>query len=99
MRNEDDGEGDDDDVAAAEARSHVFERNYRGLGKESSASHNSAHLRYNNTKTPNRYLTDFCTVIGGPTTNSVVYLKSLLTLYVLEIASSLRSVRVGEMSL
>ena len=51
MRNEDDGEGDDDDVAAAEARSHVFERNYRGLGKESSASHNSAHLRYNNTKT------------------------------------------------
>ena len=44
MRNEDDGEGDDDDVTP-EARSHVFERNYRGLRKETSASHNSAHLR------------------------------------------------------
>ena len=44
MRNDDDGEGDDDD-AAAEARSHVFERNYRGLRKESSASQNSAHPR------------------------------------------------------
>ena len=45
MRNEDDGEGEDDE-ATAEARSHVFERNYRGLGrKESSPSQNSAHQR------------------------------------------------------
>ena len=90
VRNEDDGEGDDDDVAAAEARSHVFERNYRGLGKESSASHNSAHLRYNNnTKYPhqssyrhqNRSLTNLCTVNCGPT-NSVAFVKAPLTLYV-----------------
>ena len=47
MRSEDDGEGDEDDaVATVEARSHVFERNYRGLRKESPASsQNSAQHR------------------------------------------------------